>query len=575
MHCELGDRVGYSIRFEDCVTPGRTQIKYLTEGLLIREMMRDPLLNDYSVIMVDETHERTMYTDIILGLIKKLLIKRKELRLIVSSATLESDHFLKYFSTDGLKAAVLKIEGRTFPVDVYYLNEPVADYLKAAVNTVIKIHETQKRGDILVFLTGQDEVEKAIEILKDYGKSLKEDNQKLKLYALPFYASLPAYEQLKVFETFPRNTRKVVCSTNLAETSLTINGIVYVVDCGFVKLRYFNTTTGTDALVVVPVSQASARQRQGRAGRTLPGKAFRLYTERDYKNLLKFTPPELQRSDLSSLVLQLKALGISNLLKFDFPSRLPEGNLVIALELLYALGCLSESGALEGDLGLKMAEFPLTPQFSKMLLSSGDFECSEEILSITAMLQIENIFQQPSTGQRAIQARNAKHAFSVLEGDTITYLNIYNAFVNAGKVRSWADKNYLNYNALLRVVDIRTRLANLLRRMKVPLVSADGDLEKVQKCIVSGFFANAAKLQADGSYRTIRGNYSLHVHPLSVIFNCSRPPQYVLFTQVLHTSKQFIRDLTAIKMSWLYEIAPQFYVFGTDRQIREAKESTD
>lgn len=285
----------------------------------------------------------------------------------------------------------------------------------------------------------------------------------------------------------------------------------------------------------------------------------------------QFTPPELQRSDLSALVLQLKALGISNLLKFDFPSRLPECNLIIALELLYALGCLNENGALEGDLGLKMAEFPLTPQFSKMLLSSGDFECSEEILTITAMTQIENIFQQPSTGQRSIQARNAKYSFSVQEGDTITYLNIYNAFINAGKVRSWADKNYLNYNALLRVVDIRNRLFNLLKRMKVKTISADGDLEKVQKCIVSGFFANAAKLQPDGSYKTIRGNYELHVHPQSVIFNCSRPPKCVLFIQVLQTSKQFIRDLTAIDERWLYEIAPQFYTFGTDRQIKESK----
>lgn len=257
------------------------------------------------------------------------------------------------------------------------------------------------------------------------------------------------------------------------------------------------------------------------------------------------------------------------MLKFDFPSRLPECNLVLALELLYALGCINEGGALEGDLGLKMAEFPLAPQFSKMLLSSGDFECSEEILTITAMLQIENIFQQPSSGQRSIQARNAKHVFSVLEGDTVTYLNIYNSFINAGRVRSWADKNYLNYNALLRVIDIRNRLANLLKRMKVQLISADGDLEKIQKCIVSGFFANAAKLQADGSYRTLRGNFDLHVHPLSVIFNCTKPPEYVLFTQVMHTSKQFIRDLTAIKERWLYEIAPQFYCFGTDRQIKE------
>lgn len=369
--CDVGDRVGYSIRFDDNVSD-RTEIKFLTEGVLIREMMSDPLLKSYSVIMVDEAHERTLNTDILLGLMKKILKKRTDLRLIVSSATLEAEivkDFLNFNTTsDSSKdtATILCVEGRSYPVDAMYLREPVANYVTAAVETVIKIHEHESSGDVLVFLTGQDEVEEAANALRDYSRSLKDRPDMKKMFVLPMYAALPAKDQYRVFETFPRSVRKVVVSTNVAETSVTIPGICFVVDCGFVKMRFYSPKTCSDSLIIAPTSQASAQQRAGRAGRLRSGKAYRLYPESEFHKLEKFTRPEIERSNLSYTILQLKALGINNVVKFDFPTKPPKHNVITALELLYALNAIDENGNLIEPLGLQMAEFPLNPMFSKM-----------------------------------------------------------------------------------------------------------------------------------------------------------------------------------------------------------------
>lgn len=567
----LGEDVGYSIRFDDCWQSGKTFIKYMTEGILVREMMSDPLLASYSVIIVDEIHERTLYTDIVLGLMKKVIRRRPELRLIVSSATLESTFMENYFRDSKTRVFTLNVEGRTFPIDLHHSETPVADYIKSSVNVAIQIHETRPAGDILIFLTGQEEVEKVVEMLIDYSKSIKDKQNFKRMFVLPLYSSLPAEDQLRVFEHYPRSVRKVVVATNLAEASVTINGVTYVIDSGFVKLRFYNPKTCTDSLVIVPVSQASAIQRAGRAGRTRPGEAYRLYTEEDFNKLEPYTVPEIKRSNLVPVILQLKALGITNILKFSFISKPPEYNLITALELLYALGALDDDGNLTNPTGLRLAEFPLDAMFAKILLSSGEMGCSEEALTIVAMLQIQNLFVQPSSGQRSIQARNAKYAFSVEEGDLITYLNVYNAFIKAGKVRSWADSKYFNYKGLLRALEVRSRLERFLRRFNIPIVSAKGDVTKVLRCIVSGLFANAAYLHPSGTYRTVRGEHELHIHPGSVLFTRPRPPHWVLFVEVLHTTKEFMRDISVIDMNWLYELAPHYYEYGTDREMMEKK----
>ena len=276
----LGSEVGYAIRFDECWDAATTKIKFVTDGLLIREMMHDPLLTAYSVVMLDEAHERTLYTDIVIGLLKKVTKKRPDLRVIVTSATLDAELFRDFFNnnddnTGKDTATVLSVEGRMFPVDVYYALDPVPNYLTASVETVVKLHHRENEGDVLVFVTGQEEVEQVVSRLIDEARRLPRDA--IKMRVLPIYGSLPTSEQLKVFDRTPRGVRKVIVATNIAEASVTINGIVYVVDCGFVKLRAYNPSCGLESLVILPTSRASAEQRAGRAGRVRSGQVEYLF----------------------------------------------------------------------------------------------------------------------------------------------------------------------------------------------------------------------------------------------------------------------------------------------------------
>uniref|UniRef100_T1J1R0 RNA helicase n=1 Tax=Strigamia maritima TaxID=126957 RepID=T1J1R0_STRMM len=582
----LGDEVGYCIRFEDCWTPQRTKIKFLTEGILIREMMSDPLLRQYSVLILDEVHERSIHSDILLGLMKKVLKKRPDLHLIVASATLDAEALRDFLNLNDTKfakndtATVMSITGRTFPIDIYYFKEPVANYVTATVETVMKIHENEAAGDVLAFLTGQEEVDNAVTMLIDYARGLSkhENTPFLKMLVVPMYSALTSSAQLKAFRTVPPTVRKVVVATNIAEASITIKRITYVIDCGFVKQRFFNSKTCTDCLVVVPVSQASAEQRAGRAGRERSGKAYRLYTEEEFDKLSSHSIPEIQRTSLSFAILQLKALGIDNILRFSFPavsylqltflSRVqmcwfsqapPAQNVINALELLYALGALDESGQLTKPLGENMAEFPLHPMFSKMLLTSGEFGCTEEALIISAMLQVQCVFLNTSP-----QARKAHRQFCVEEGDMITLLNVYTAFHRFGKSKQWCQQNHLHYKGLLRAVEIYEQLSKFLKKFRVPKISSEGNVDVVRRCIAAAFFANAAYFHPSGLFRTIRGDYPLHIHPSSCLYT-EQPPEWVVFGEVLHTSQEFMRDITVVDPQWLYELAPHYYQFGTVR----------
>ncbi|XP_047489754.1 probable ATP-dependent RNA helicase DHX35 [Penaeus chinensis] len=562
----LGREVGYSIRFDDRCIPGTTQIKYMTEGILVREMMADPLLRQYSVMILDEVHERTLYTDIVLGLMKKILKRRRELRLVISSATVDADQLYNFFNFNTTSkrekdtAAVLSVEGRTHPVDIFYLEDGAADYVKCSVETVMKIHRKEPAGDILVFLTGVEEVDNCVSYLKEEAASLKKNEDSLLVLAM--HGSLSNSEQLRAFQSSPVGVRKVVVATNIAETSVTIPGIVYVVDCGFAKLRWYNVKSHTDSLVVVPTSKASATQRAGRAGRVRSGKVYRLYPEEEFDKLSEVTPPEMVRTNLSPAVLSLMALGIENMLRFDFPSPPPAGHLTAALDELVALGALGEDGTLTRPLGQQMAEFPLSPQLSKMLLVSGDFECSQEILSVVAMLQVQNVFITPR-GQGA-QAKICHRKFQVNEGDLITLLNVFTAYVKHGESKQWCVKNFLNHRALRRASEIRGRMEKLIVNFEIPLKSCAGGVDAVCKCITAGMFPNAAFLHHSGSYKTVRGQQTLHIHPSSMLYKESQP-QWVLFHEVLHTSRVFMRDLTVIDPAWLLELAPHFYEKATLR----------
>ncbi|XP_045689566.1 probable ATP-dependent RNA helicase DHX35 [Phyllostomus hastatus] len=567
----LGHEVGYCIRFDDCTDPLATRMKFLTDGMLVREMMVDPLLTKYSAIMLDEAHERTLYTDIAIGLLKKIQKKRGDLRLIVASATLDAEKFRDFFNQNETSdptrdtCVTLTVEGRTFPVDVFYLQSPVPDYIKSTVETVMKIHQTEGDGDILAFLTGQEEVETVVSMLIEQARALGRTGMKRHLRVLPMYAGLPSFEQMKVFERVSPSVRKVIVATNVAETSITVSGVVYVIDCGFVKLRAYNPRTAIECLVVVPVSQASANQRAGRAGRNRSGKCYRLYTEEAFDNLPQSTVPEMQRSNLAPVILQLKALGIDNVLRFHFMSPPPAQSMVQALELLYALGGLDKDCRLTEPLGMRIAEFPLNPMFAKMLLESGNFGCSQEILSIAAMMQIQNIFVVPS--HQKSQAMRVHRKFAVEEGDHLTMLNVYEAFIKHSKNSQWCQEHFLNYKGLVRAATVREQLKKLLVKFQVPKNSSEGDPDPVLRCIVSGFFANAARFHSTGAYRTIRDDHELHIHPASVLY-AEKPPRWVIYNEVIQTSKYYMRDVTAVESAWLLELAPHFYQQGTHLSLK-------
>ncbi|XP_046400356.1 probable ATP-dependent RNA helicase DHX35 [Ischnura elegans] len=561
----LGDLVGYSIRFDDCYDPHTTKIKYMTEGILIREMMADPLLRNYCVVMLDEVHERTLNTDIVMGLLKKIIKKNKRLKLIISSATVDANQLKQFFNfnkrgkEEDDTATIMTIEGRLYPVDIHYVKEPVPDYVRGVVDTVLKIHSTEPRGDVLAFLTGIEEVDNAVRLLSSQN-SRGSGSDGLKLLVLPLHGSLPNAEQLKAFRSTPRGLRKVVVATNIAETSVTIPGILYVVDCGFVKLRWFNTACNADSLVIVPESRASANQRAGRAGRVQSGKVYRLFTEEAIEGglLSEATPPEMQRSDLSAAVLQLKALGIHSVLRFDFPSPPPAANLLAALELCYALGAIDDSGQLTKPLGVTMAELPIAPMYAKALVISGEMGCSEEMLTIVSMLSVQSVFVRVVQGALAAKARAQHRKFEVAEGDLLTYLNVFEVAKRHGSREHWWRQHFINKRGVHRATQVRRSMSKLLEKFGIPLCSCNGDGEVVRRCLTAGFFPNAAYLHHSGVYRSVRGDLDLHIHPTSVLYTLEQP-QWVVFCELVHTGKAYMRDVTVVEPKWLLELAPHFY----------------
>uniref|UniRef100_A0A023F5M0 RNA helicase n=1 Tax=Triatoma infestans TaxID=30076 RepID=A0A023F5M0_TRIIF len=560
--CRLGQEVGYTIRFEDC-TSQDTAIKYMTDGMLLRECLVDLDLKSYSVIMLDEAHERTIHTDVLFGLLKQAVQKRAELKLIVTSATLDAVKFSQYF----FEAPIFTIPGRTFPVEVLYTKEPETDYLDASLITVMQIHLREPPGDILLFLTGQEEIDTACEILYERMKSLGPDVPELII--LPVYSALPSEMQTRIFEAAPPGSRKVVIATNIAETSLTIHGIFYVVDPGFVKQKVYNSKTGMDSLVVTPISQAQAKQRAGRAGRTGPGKCYRLYTERAYRDEMLPTPvPEIQRTNLATTVLQLKTMGINDLLHFDFMDAPPVESLIMALEQLHSLSALDDEGLLT-RLGRRMAEFPLEPNLSKMLIMSVHLQCSDEILTVVSMLSVQNVFYRPKDKQALADQKKAK--FNQAEGDHLTLLAVYNSWKNNKFSNAWCYENFVQIRTLKRAQDVRKQLLGIMDRHKLDVVSAGKNTVRVQKAVCSGFFRNAAKKDPQEGYRTLVDSQVVYIHPSSALFN--RQPEWVIYHELVQTTKEYMREVTTIDPKWLVEFAPAFFKFSDPTKLSKFKKN--
>ncbi|BFY97340.1 hypothetical protein BsWGS_00380 [Bradybaena similaris] len=558
MDVRLGQEVGYSIRFEDC-TSQKTVLKYMTDGMLLREAMSDPLLEAYGIIMLDEAHERTLATDILMGLLKEVAKQRSDLKIIIMSATLDAGKFQTYFDN----APLMAVPGRTHPVEIFYTPEPERDYLEAAIRTVIQIHMCEEtEGDMLLFLTGQEEIDEACKRIHREVENLGQDVGELK--CIPLYSTLPPNLQQRIFEPPPPKKangaigRKVVVSTNLAETSLTIDGVVFVIDPGFAKQKVYNPRIRVESLLVTAISKASAQQRAGRAGRTRPGKCFRLYTEKAYKQeMQENTYPEILRSNLGTVVLQLKKLGIDDLVHFDFMDPPAPETLMRALELLNYLAALDDDGEIT-ELGSMMAEFPLDPQLAKMVIASCDDNCSNEVLSITAMLSVPQCFVRPMEVKKA--ADEAKMRFAHIDGDHLTLLNVYHAFKQNHEDPQWCYDNFINYRSLKSADNVRQQLARImdrfnLRRSSTDFTSRDYYIN-IRKALVSGFFMQVAHLERTGHYLTVKDSQVVQLHPSTVL---DHKPEWVLYNEFVLTTKNYIRTVTDVKPDWLVRMAPQYY----------------
>jgi HrpA-like RNA helicase len=378
------------------------------------------------------------------------------------------------------------------------------------------------------------------------------------LLICPLFAAMPPEQQMKVFGPTPLAHRKIVLATNIAETSVTINGIKYVVDSGVVKIRGYNSRIGIEALVVVPTSKASARQRSGRAGRETSGKCFRLYPESVFDELESQTVPEIQRTSLANAILQLKAIGIDDVLGFDYMDAPSVMALKRGLELLLSLQALDASGAL-GELGKKMSQLPLEPRYSKAVIASGgQFKCSEEVITIVSMLSVESIFFVPSHKRK--QADAAKSQFGRADGDHLMMLNVFRAYSmhKDNKERKvWCQHNFVNWKAMHKVEQVRQQIQEYARMLGIPLVSCGSDYDQVKQCFVSAFFMNVAFLQADKTYRTFFGQREVSIHPSSVAF--SNKPQCIIYDEIIQTSRSYLRSVLPIDPEWLFVHAPKVF----------------
>ena len=551
MGTELGDIVGYTIRFEEFINEKTTKIKYMTEGILLRESLTDNELNTYSVIIMDEAHERSLCTDVLFGILKKIIAKRRDLKLIITSATMNSKKFSSFFGD----APIYQIPGRTFQVTYNYAKSTPEDYVDAAVKKAIEVHLRYPQGDILVFMTGQEDIEATCLLLNERLKRFEGNVPKIVI--LPIYSQLPSDYQARIFQK--TKYRKCIVATNIAETSLTLDGVKYVIDSGLCKLKVYNPKIGMDALRVTPISQANANQRGGRAGRTGPGLCFRLYTEHSFNNeMWENNVPEIQRTNLANVVLLLKSLKIDNLLEFEFMDPPPHDTILNSMYQLWQLGALDDNGDLT-ELGKVMVEFPLDPSLSKILIVSEKYGCSSEIATIVSMLNVQSIFVRPKDYEK--QADLARERFYIPESDHLTLLNVYEKWRLNNNSIEWANENFLNYKSLKKVNDVRKQIILIMLNNNINLISCNNNWEYVRKCIIAGYFLNAAKLKGIGEYVNLRTGIPCVLHPSSAIYSLGYTPDYCVYHELIMTSKEYMSCVTAIEPSWLVEVAPNFFSF--------------
>ena len=565
----LGGKVGYQVRFDDC-TSRDTVIKYVTDGCLLRELLEDRNLYKYSVLVLDEAHERSLATDILFGLVKELLRSNTKLKVVIMSATLNTEKFSLFFDN----CPVFKIPGRVYPVQINYLftderfDDTRLTYMQHVVAQVMDIHFEQAEGDILVFLTGQWEIEnvcdrlfKAAEVIDYEHDIVCKDVQGLMI--LPLYGAMATDQQQKVFAPVEVGIRRVIVATNIAATSITINGVVYVVDCGYIKQTTYNARTGLDCLEVVPISQSEAKQRAGRAGRTQPGQCIRLYSKKFYGSMLDSAVPEIQRASLTNVMLSLKCMGIRNVLHFDYVDPPSEKMILEALKQLYHYQAIDVDGRVT-SLGRQLVQYPLQPSLARAVIRSRQLGCSETLLPIIAMLSVENTLIKPNNKKLIEEADTAHKRLKEIGGgnsDFATLLTTYKLCHDSDTPHEWCKYNFVHWRSMKMAKSILEQVKAILDVQQIPFDSSvnpsDTSLgELVRQSLCYGLYTHVARKASSGhSFRTMDGHSTtVYLHPSSVLFGKDKNLDWILFHELLDTGKTYMHCICPIKYSWVQDL---------------------
>ena len=550
LQTEIGDLVGYKVRFNDQISDN-TQIKLMTDGILLAEIQTDRFLNQYSCLIIDEAHERSLNNDFILGYLKQLLPRRPNLKVIITSATIDVERFSKHFNN----APIIEVSGRTYPVEVRY--RPVADeedqdQLQGILNAVDEL-QAEGRGDILIFMNGEREI-------RDTAEALQKQNLK-HTEILPLFARLSAQEQNKIFH--PSGLNRIVLATNVAETSLTVPGIKYVIDPGTARISRYSYRTKVQRLPIEPISQASANQRKGRCGRVSEGICIRLYSEEDFNNRPEFTDPEILRTNLASVILQMTALGLDDIEAFPFVDAPDKRHIQDGVKLLEELGAFETVQTKSGEkrllttIGRQLAQLPVDPRLAKMLLSAVDFGSVYEVMIIVSALSIQDPRERPTDKQ---QASDEKHRrFADKKSDFLAFLNLWHYVqeqqkeLTKNQFRRQCQKDFLNYLRIREWQDIYQQIRLAVREMGLPINSEKAEYQQIHTALLSGLLSHIGLKEAEKQQYLGARNAHFAIFPNSVLFK--KQPKWVMAAELVETSKLWGRMVAEIEPEWIEPLA--------------------
>ncbi len=551
---EMGTSVGYKVRFHDRVSP-QSHIKLMTDGILLAEVQKDRWLNEYDTLIIDEAHERSLNIDFLLGYLQQLLPRRPDLKLIITSATIDPERFSDHFGG----APIINVSGRSYPVEVHYRppeeeggerDEPLQQAIVDAVDELSRID----RGDILIFLSGEREIRETAEALRKHKLPLTE--------VLPLFARLGAAEQSRIFK--PAGLRRIILATNVAETSLTVPGIRYVIDTGYARISRYSHRSKVQRLPVEPVSQASANQRKGRCGRVAAGVCIRLYSEEDFDSRREFTEPEILRTNLASVILQMKILGFGEIDSFPFVDS-PDGRLIRD-----GYRVLEEIGAVGGDrqvtrMGRQLARLPVDPRVGRMLLASAHGHCLTEVLVIAAALSVQDPRDRPLEKQQA--ADEAHHQFRHEESDFLGYLNLWRHLeeqrrhLSRRKFRQHCHSNFLSWNRVQEWHDIHHQLRGQMHEMGYKENQAEAGYEEIHRALLSGLLSHIG-FKVSGKGREYLGarNSRFLIFPGSALFE--KQPKWVVAAELVETTRLYARTVALIQPQWVESVAGHLVKHG-------------